>query len=98
MAADYATWVVERSGSGRANCGAVSEPEHVDRPGAVADLAEAVLDRSLTRCHGHDVRPSSGSSPSARRAASALECVQPEPWAAPSGWRGPVSVSSVVPS
>ncbi|HZB77456.1 MAG TPA: bifunctional hydroxymethylpyrimidine kinase/phosphomethylpyrimidine kinase [Solirubrobacteraceae bacterium] len=30
--------------------------------------------------------------------ARALEWVQPEPWAAPSGWRGPVSVSSVVPS
>ena len=32
---------------------------------------------------------SSGSSPSARRAASVEECVQPEPCAAPSGWRSP---------
>ena len=39
---------------------------------------------------------SSGSSPSARRAASVLECVQPEPCAAPSGWRSPgISVSVV---
>ena len=40
----------------------------------------------------------SGSSPSASRAASVEECVQPEPCAAPSGWRSPGSSVSVVPS
>ena len=34
-------------------------------------------------------RPRAASSPWARRAASTEECVQPEPWAAPSGWRSP---------
>src|SRR3954469_10240069 len=41
---------------------------------------------------------SSGAWPSARCAARALEWVQPDPWAAPSRWRGPVSSSSVSPS
>ena len=32
-------------GAGRANSGAVSQPEHVDRPGPGAELAEAVAHR-----------------------------------------------------
>ena len=74
------------------------EAEDVDRPGARAELAQPVAHRAPPRPRAAWRAASSGSSPSARRAASVEECVQPEPCAAPSGWRSPGSSVSVAPS
>ena len=68
--------------------GRLCQPEGVHRPGPRADPAQPVAHR----LGGDDLRlraAASGSRPCARKAASAEECVQPDPWAAPSGWRSP---------
>ena len=63
-------------------------PEDVDRARPAAEPAQPVADRlgAIARAAR---AASSGARPSARCAASAEECVQPEPCAAPSGWRSP---------
>ena len=62
--------------------------EDVDGAGPGTDVAQAVGD-GLGGDLAGSPRRLSGASPRARKAASAEECVQPEPWAAPSGWRSP---------
>ena len=60
------------------------------RPGRrPAESAQAVAHRLARRAALAARAASSGESPSASRAASVEECVQPEPCAAPSGWRSP---------
>ena len=79
-----------RPWASRARPGAAAA-EHVDRPGAGADLASA---RRGTAGRGSALATRaalSGSSPQASRAASTEECVQPEPWAAPPGGARPGS-------
>ena len=71
-----------RRGVGRVSA-ARAEPEDVDRPRAGPDGAQAVA-HGLRRDALGLARAASRSSPSASRAASVEECVQPEPWAAPS--------------
>ena len=62
--------------------------EDVDRPGARPEPSQPVAHG--VRGDGRAARAaSSGVWPSARWAASAEECVQPEPCAAPSRWRSP---------
>ena len=74
------------------------DAQHVDRARARADAAQAVAHRL-----GGDARAPLAprllaACPSARCAASAEECVQPDPWAAPSGWRSPLISTSCSPS
>ena len=62
-----------------------AEPEDVDGPGAGPDGAQAVAHGPGRATRVASRAAASRSSPSARCAASVEECVQPEPWAAPSG-------------
>ena len=80
-------------GRGPAHPGAVrarrGDAEHVDRARRRrrSRAARRAPPPPRSRCAARAA--SSGSTPSASCAASAEECVQPEPCAAPSGWRGP---------
>ena len=76
--------VTREARGSRTGAAAPADPEHVDRTGARAELAQAVPHRAAARCLA--IRAAcSGSSPQASRAASTEEWVQPEPCAAPSG-------------
>ena len=85
-----------RSAASRAMRVAPAQAEDVDGSGAGAELAQPVARPPGRRPPRAWRAASSGSSPSASRAASVEECVQPEPCAAPSGWRSPGSSVSVV--
>ena len=74
------------------------DAEDVDRAGAGADLAQALRHRPRGESLRAARAASSGSSPRASRAASTEEWVQPDPCAAPPGWRGPGSSTSRSPS
>ena len=93
---DYARGVAGRRGSG-----APTPARPSGAPSTSTGPGPAPISRRPSRTASEAIAraaraASSGLWPSARWAASALECVQPEPWAAPSGWRVPLSVSSVV--
>ena len=85
-------------GKGASGAPAIRDAQDVDRAGAGPDLAQAVPDRLRGERLAPRLAASSGSSPSARCAASAEECVQPEPCAAPSGWRSPGIATGSPPS
>ena len=87
-----------RAARGAAVSRARVEPEHVDRPGARADPAQPVAHGLRRRSPARSAPPRAASSPSASCAASVAACVQPEPCAAPSGWRVPGIAVSCSPS
>ena len=73
----------------RASRGGASGRRRRPGPAPAPMLAQAVADRLARRSRAPPRAASSGLQPSARCAASADECVQPEPCAAPSGCRSP---------
>ena len=86
--ADYARGAVRRIASA-ASLRPPGRSKTSTGPGARAELPQAVARPPPTATAWARRAASSGSSPSASWAASADECVQPEPCAAPSGWRSP---------